>query len=147
MKQEICFYLCLANACAPHAAVRPSASGVECCTTLGCPFRLHLRGHNADGIYISTEFLEQRKSLATIFFFYFYNWHQGHQFGKMPNPVKDITLRDETTFSYIFEQNVTIELKDKSGLVRCNVYRPKTSEAVPVLVTYGPYGKDISYEA
>lgn len=65
----------------------------------------------------------------------------------MPNQIKDITTRDETSFSYIFEQNVTIALKDQSGLVRCNVYRPKSSEKVPVLVTYGPYGKDISYEA
>jgi predicted acyl esterase len=29
--------------------------------------------------------------------------------------------------------------------VRCNVYRPKTEAKVPVLVTYGPYGKDIHY--
>ncbi|OJJ07128.1 hypothetical protein ASPVEDRAFT_88383 [Aspergillus versicolor CBS 583.65] len=64
----------------------------------------------------------------------------------MPNPVReDITSRDETSFAYIFEQNVTITLKDKSGLVRCNVYRPKGSEKSPVLVTYGPYGKDIPY--
>ncbi|KAJ5320584.1 hypothetical protein PENANT_c033G01930 [Penicillium antarcticum] len=65
----------------------------------------------------------------------------------MPNQIRDIATRDETSFSYIFEQNLTIPLKDESGLVRCNVYRPKTSEKVPVLVTYGPYGKDISYEA
>lgn len=65
----------------------------------------------------------------------------------MPNQIQDITTRDETSFPYIFEQNVSISLKDKSGLVRCNVYRPKTSEKCPVLVTYGPYGKDISYEA
>ncbi|KAL4803142.1 Alpha/Beta hydrolase protein [Aspergillus unguis] len=65
----------------------------------------------------------------------------------MPNPIrKDITTVDETSFPYIFEQNVTIPLKDNSGLVRCNVYRPKSSsERVPVLVTYGPYGKDIPY--
>jgi predicted acyl esterase len=65
----------------------------------------------------------------------------------MPNLIRDIASRDETSFSYIFEQNLTISLKDKSGLVRCNVYRPKASEKVPVLITYGPYGKDISYEA
>ncbi|KAJ5609995.1 hypothetical protein N7510_006714 [Penicillium lagena] len=65
----------------------------------------------------------------------------------MPNQIQDITTRDEISFTYIFEQNVSISLKDKSGLVRCNVYRPKTSEKCPVLVTYGPYGKDISYEA
>ncbi|EHA23758.1 hypothetical protein CBS63078_2261 [Aspergillus niger] len=64
----------------------------------------------------------------------------------MPNPIReDITTRDDTSFPYIFEQNVTIALKDKSGLVRCNVYRPKELEKAPVLVTYGPYGKDIPY--
>lgn len=64
----------------------------------------------------------------------------------MPNEIKDITTKDETSFPYIFEQNVSISLKDQSGLVRCNVYRPKTSDKVPVLVTYGPYGKDIPYK-
>ncbi|KAL5001007.1 Alpha/Beta hydrolase protein [Aspergillus recurvatus] len=64
----------------------------------------------------------------------------------MPNPIRaDITTTDSTSFPYIFEQNVTITLKDNSGLVRCNVYRPKSPEKVPVLVTYGPYGKDIPY--
>ncbi|KAJ5485530.1 hypothetical protein N7539_005518 [Penicillium diatomitis] len=64
----------------------------------------------------------------------------------MPNEIKDITTRDETSFSYVFEQNVSIQLKDGSGVVRCNVYRPKGSEKVPALVTYGPYGKDIPYK-
>lgn len=63
----------------------------------------------------------------------------------MPNPVLDLATRDDTSFPYVFEQNVTIALKDQSGLVRCNVYRPKDAEKVPVLVTYGPYGKDIPY--
>lgn len=63
----------------------------------------------------------------------------------MPNEIRDIRTVDETSFPYIFEQNVTVELKEGKGLVRCNVYRPKTSDPVPVLVTYGPYGKDIYY--
>jgi predicted acyl esterase len=64
----------------------------------------------------------------------------------MPHPVREeITTRDDTSFPYIFQQNVTIQLKDGSGLVRCNVYRPKDLERAPVLVTYGPYGKDIHY--
>ncbi|KAJ6127570.1 hypothetical protein N7523_003182 [Penicillium sp. IBT 18751x] len=63
----------------------------------------------------------------------------------MPNEVKDIYTKDETS-AYILEQNVTVTLKDGSGLVRANVYRPKTTEKVPVLVTYGPYGKDIPYK-
>ncbi|KAB8221946.1 Alpha/Beta hydrolase protein [Aspergillus novoparasiticus] len=64
----------------------------------------------------------------------------------MPNPVKDITRVDATSFPYIYEENVTIPLKDNAGLIRCNVYRPKDVESSPVLVTYGPYGKDIHYK-
>ncbi|KEF60634.1 uncharacterized protein A1O9_02195 [Exophiala aquamarina CBS 119918] len=65
----------------------------------------------------------------------------------MPNIIrKDIHLVDEKSFGYIFEQNVTIQLKDDRGVVRVNVYRPKSiEEKFPVLVTYGPYGKDIHY--
>jgi len=68
----------------------------------------------------------------------------------MPNQIKqDIHAVDDVSFPYIFEQNVTVPLRSSTGLVRCNVYRPhKTSEShkVPVLVTYGPYGKDIHYK-
>lgn len=67
----------------------------------------------------------------------------------MPNQIRDISSVDKDNFPYIFEKNVTIPLKSSSGLVRCNVYRPKSSDdpdrRVPVLVTYGPYGKDIYY--
>ncbi|KAM0346680.1 hypothetical protein ACHAPU_005393 [Fusarium lateritium] len=65
----------------------------------------------------------------------------------MPNPIKeDIHTVDEESFPYIFEQNATVPLKAGDGLVRLNVYRPKGVDKVPVLVTYGPYGKDISYQ-
>ncbi|KAF5669449.1 cocaine esterase [Fusarium heterosporum] len=65
----------------------------------------------------------------------------------MPNPIKeDIHTVDEKSFPYIFEQNATVSLKAGDGLVRLNVYRPKGVDKVPVLVTYGPYGKDISYQ-
>jgi predicted acyl esterase len=63
----------------------------------------------------------------------------------MPNPIKDIRVVDETSFPYIFEKDVTINLPINLGLIRCNIYRPKTEAPVPVLVTYGPYGKDIHY--
>ena len=64
----------------------------------------------------------------------------------MPNQIRDdLLVVNDKDFPYIFEQNVTIKLKSFEGLVRCNVYRPKIAEAVPVLVTYGPYGKDIPY--
>ncbi|KAM5349875.1 hypothetical protein ACJ41O_006380 [Fusarium nematophilum] len=66
----------------------------------------------------------------------------------MPNQIRtDLHRIDDTSFPYIFEQNATVELKSSDGLVRCNVYRPKSSSQhpVPVLVTYGPYGKDTYY--
>ncbi|KAF4439303.1 hydrolase family [Fusarium acutatum] len=65
----------------------------------------------------------------------------------MPNPIKeDIHTVDEESFPYILEQNATVPLKAGDGLVRLNVYRPKGVDKVPVLVTYGPYGKDIWYQ-
>lgn len=64
----------------------------------------------------------------------------------MPNQIKDLHTVDEKSFPYILEQNATVKLKTSEGLVRCNVYRPKDSDPVPVLVTYGPYGKDIPYQ-
>jgi len=63
----------------------------------------------------------------------------------MPNSTRDLHVVDDKTFPYIFEQNATVTLSDGAGLVRVNIYRPNTQEKVPVLVTYGPYGKDIPY--
>ena len=64
----------------------------------------------------------------------------------MPNPIRtDLHKVDDTSFAYIFEQNCTVQLQAGDGLVRCNVYRPKDASPVPVLVTYGPYGKDAYY--
>lgn len=63
----------------------------------------------------------------------------------MPNPIKkDILTIDESSLPYILEQNVTVApktIKD-GGLIRCNVFRPKVDDRMPVIVTYGPYGKD-----
>ncbi|KEF62416.1 uncharacterized protein A1O9_00388 [Exophiala aquamarina CBS 119918] len=65
----------------------------------------------------------------------------------MPNKIRDdLRVVDSTLFPYIYEENVTIKLKSFDGIVRCNIYRPKTEEKVPVLVTYGPYGKDVHYK-
>ncbi|KAH7121393.1 Alpha/Beta hydrolase protein [Dactylonectria macrodidyma] len=64
----------------------------------------------------------------------------------MPNEIQDIHTVDRVTHPYVFEQNVTVPLKSSDGLIRLNVFRPKTDAKVPVLVTYGPYGKDIPYE-
>ncbi|CAE7205019.1 hypothetical protein CFE70_008540 [Pyrenophora teres f. teres 0-1] len=64
--------------------------------------------------------------------------------------VKDAYTIDESSFPYIYEQNVAVPLKTSSkGIIRCNVYRPKATKEgtkLPVLVTYGPYGKDIHYK-
>ncbi|KAK2796528.1 hypothetical protein FQN51_009308 [Onygenales sp. PD_10] len=65
----------------------------------------------------------------------------------MPNQIKDLHTVDSSSFEYVFEQNATVTIEDGHSLIRCNIYRPKVSEdqPVPVLVTYGPYGKDIPY--
>ena len=71
----------------------------------------------------------------------------------MPNAIRDIFSADITSFPYVYEQNVTIPLKssiaqgaDPSSCVRCNIYRPQgVSTKSPVIMTYGPYGKDIPY--
>lgn len=66
----------------------------------------------------------------------------------MPNELRnDLHKVDATSFEYIYEENVTITLQARRGIVRCNVYRPKDSSVrYPALVTYGPYGKDVHYE-
>ncbi|PIG87060.1 X-Pro dipeptidyl-peptidase (S15 family) protein [Aspergillus arachidicola] len=64
----------------------------------------------------------------------------------MPNTIKDLSRADSNSFPYIYEENVTISLANNAGLIRCNIYRPKGVAKSPVLVTYGPYGKDIHYK-
>jgi len=64
----------------------------------------------------------------------------------MPNQLRDISSIDRDNYPYIFEQNVDVPITTfAKGLVRVNVYRPKVERRVPVLVTYGPYGKDVPY--
>jgi hypothetical protein len=65
---------------------------------------------------------------------------------KMSNQIQNLHTIDTDTFPYVFEQNASVPLKSSEGLIRLNVYRPKADEKVPVLVTYGPYGKDIPYK-
>ncbi|KAF5003581.1 hypothetical protein F66182_16117, partial [Fusarium sp. NRRL 66182] len=60
----------------------------------------------------------------------------------------DIQTVDTTTFPFILEHNVTVPLGN-GGVIRCNVYKPKatlTGTRFPVLMTYGPYGKDVPYK-
>ncbi|AEO60429.1 hypothetical protein MYCTH_2309629 [Thermothelomyces thermophilus ATCC 42464] len=63
----------------------------------------------------------------------------------MPNKFQDLHTVDDVSYPYVFEQNATVNLKS-GGVVRCNIYRPMKGGPVPVLVTYGPYGKDIHYK-
>ncbi|KAJ9094994.1 hypothetical protein QFC21_005787 [Naganishia friedmannii] len=58
-----------------------------------------------------------------------------------PNALHEV--HEEPTL--VFEKNVDIPMKDGKGLCRGNVYRPKEAGKYPVLLTYGPYGKDVPY--
>ncbi|KAF7891126.1 uncharacterized protein EAF02_001451 [Botrytis sinoallii] len=65
------------------------------------------------------------------------------------NKIRDILeVIEDKENGLIFEKNVSIPLKASDLPVRCNVYRPIAPEGAkfPVLVTYGPYGKDIPYD-
>lgn len=68
----------------------------------------------------------------------------------MPNKIRDLhEVYADNENKLVFEKNVSIPLRNSDLPVRCNVYRPQGStdgEKYPVLVTYGPYGKDIPYE-
>lgn len=64
----------------------------------------------------------------------------------MSNSLRKV---DTTSYQYIVEENVDIPVKEFGTPIRCNVYRPKASEQgqkFPVLMTYGPYGKDVHYQ-
>ncbi|KAF4466646.1 X-Pro dipeptidyl-peptidase (S15 family), partial [Fusarium albosuccineum] len=65
----------------------------------------------------------------------------------MTTHLKDISTLDTTSYPYVFEKNVSVTIKS-GGVIRCNVYRPKSTDlgtTFPVLATYGPYGKDVHY--
>ncbi len=47
--------------------------------------------------------------------------------------------------SVIFEKDVAIPMRE-GAVLRANVYRPNTSERFPVILTVGPYGKDLHFE-
>ncbi|KAH8880883.1 alpha/beta-hydrolase [Thozetella sp. PMI_491] len=64
----------------------------------------------------------------------------------MGNQIRDIQT-SETSHSYALDKNVSVPLRS-GGVIRCNVYRPKSSkidDKYPVIITYGPYGKDVHY--
>ncbi|GFZ47209.1 hypothetical protein JCM24511_04952 [Saitozyma sp. JCM 24511] len=64
----------------------------------------------------------------------------------MPTPGANHIRTVHELPTMILEKNVDIPLKDGQGLVRANIYKPKAEGRFPVIMTYGPYGKDIRYE-
>lgn len=65
----------------------------------------------------------------------------------MQNVIRDLreVIVDEEN-ELIFEKNVSIPIPGTDLPIRANVYRPSNSSTrSPVIVTYGPYGKDIWY--
>ncbi|KAI0866274.1 X-Pro dipeptidyl-peptidase C-terminal non-catalytic domain-containing protein [Xylaria cubensis] len=67
-------------------------------------------------------------------------------------PIRDISfVGDDVEAGLRFMKNVSIPLKTSSLPIRANIYLPLSSPSsssptrFPVLVTYGPYGKDIPY--
>ena len=72
-----------------------------------------------------------------------------HTVDTMPNTIRDIQtqIRDEE-HNIIVDKNVSIPIIDSPHPIRCNVYRSLSaddSQKFPILITYGPYGKDIPY--
>jgi putative CocE/NonD family hydrolase len=70
----------------------------------------------------------------------------------MPLALRKLYRVDKTSFDYIVEFDVDVPLCkttpnsiDDPLLLRANIYRPKADGRYPVLVTCGPYGKDIPY--
>ncbi|KAF1738056.1 Cocaine esterase [Beauveria bassiana] len=68
----------------------------------------------------------------------------------MPNEIRDICTSwvDEENAIFV-DKNVSIPTTDSLCPIRCNVYRPLQTQTsgsqFPVIMTYGPYGKDIPY--
>ncbi|KAH8891374.1 X-Pro dipeptidyl-peptidase C-terminal non-catalytic domain-containing protein [Thozetella sp. PMI_491] len=65
-------------------------------------------------------------------------------------PIRDLlTVTEDAENKIKFLKNVSIPLKASKLPVRANVYLPLSDDPTakfPVLVTYGPYGKDIPYK-
>ncbi|UZJ55696.1 hypothetical protein CBS101457_005016 [Exobasidium rhododendri] len=66
----------------------------------------------------------------------------------LPSPVTpgaNAIKKVEQDGEMIVELNCDIPLSNGKDVLRCNVYRPDTAEQLPVIMTAGPYGKDIPY--
>ena len=74
---------------------------------------------------------------------------QHYRYDNMPLETRNIATRDTISFPYIFEQNVDVRRQPmRMASSRVNVYRPHDIDSgsrFPVVVTYGPYGKDVYY--
>jgi predicted acyl esterase len=65
----------------------------------------------------------------------------------MPTVIRDIRSVEESKYPYIVERDVSVPLQD-GGVLRCNIFMPRdvrNGQRFPVLVAYGPYGKDVPY--
>jgi hypothetical protein len=64
----------------------------------------------------------------------------------IPHPIPGAnSIREVATLAgMVKEKNVDVPLRD-GGLVRANVYRPLKPGRYPVIMTYGPYGKDFPF--
>jgi predicted acyl esterase len=45
-------------------------------------------------------------------------------------------------YEMLLEQNADVPVRD-GAILQANVYRPKANGRFPVLMTFGPYGKDV----
>jgi predicted acyl esterase len=61
-----------------------------------------------------------------------------------PTPGANAIFTSTRLENLVFDKNVDIPLKD-GGVCRANVYKPLTEGRYPVLMTMGPYGKDVPY--
>lgn len=61
-------------------------------------------------------------------------------------PIRDLLeVHEDKENSLTFMKNVSIPLKASPLPIRANIWLPSGGGRFPVLVTYGPYGKDIPY--
>ncbi|KAJ4154908.1 hypothetical protein LMH87_000179 [Akanthomyces muscarius] len=68
----------------------------------------------------------------------------------MSNEIRDILEQwDDESNGVFVAKNVSVPMKDSDYPVRCNIYQPlhakRSGSKLPVIMTYGPYGKDIPY--
>jgi putative CocE/NonD family hydrolase len=73
--------------------------------------------------------------------------HRHAHLSRPINPGENAIKTIEKDGDMIIELNCDIPLCNGKDVLRCNVYRPDTEEKLPVIMTCGPYGKDIPYSS